>query len=111
MDWQQLLGELVQFVQEAAPAAWEAVRRQAIVTGVQYASVGFIFLILSGLSGIASWKDYKKFGRWDSEKPMGVWLFLSIIGAAIAAILFIVSIGRFINPDYYAIKLLIGYIQ
>lgn len=130
MEWQDVLAELVAFVQGAAPVIWESCVRQAVMTGIQNLLWAVIVLgglvtclrlrplflkkhleVLKSKEGRHSegWWGY----RYDNEyKVLAIWC---MVGAAILAIFFVGimngAIARLINPDYYAIQLLLRYVQ
>lgn len=113
MEWENLLGELVQFVSSAAPELWTIALKQVTVEAVQYALFSIVLFAASVAMVIAARRLEKraKEDRW-SDADMGA-VFLHIL----APLVFIGAVGllssfiwRVINPEYYAIKLLVGYI-
>lgn len=125
MDWTEVLAELISFIKTASPEIWAIVRRQVIVEGLQLTFWAIIFAIgaVAGgkLTKVLQVRIEKRFGDDDKRHYSSNYgdAAIGVVAVAVVAITCgIVSLGllsgaagRFINPDYYAIKLLLGYVH
>ena len=99
-----LLLEIVGAVKDMAPEAWEIIILQMRVQAIGYL-VGAIACFLSSIALIiATVKLAKDYGEEGLFLMPGL-LALFTIGGMIGCILS--SVGRFINPAYYAIKFIL----
>lgn len=112
MELQELLLELAEFVQQAAPEVWRIVRQQ-VIADIATRCVWFILCIAGsiaigkGANGVYKWS--KDDDDWDE-----LWQILAFAACAAAggAVLILNSIiVRLVNPDYYALKLLVELVQ
>lgn len=107
MDWKDILWELVQMIESAAPKAWEIALRQIYVNTIQN-----LMAVVAGVLGlISTWVIAIKVNgcsirEWDSEEwflpiTLSLICMLAIFGIGKA-------LGMIINPEYYAIQTLIN---
>ena len=111
---EEVLSKLVEFIESASPVIWETARRQVVVDLVQ----SIVWMVLCAIATYVCVKWSKYFWRKHQEDKYGyheVSVGFLIGGAAIAALIVAVSlthiIGVAINPNYYTIRLLLGYVQ
>ena len=122
---EDLINKLILLVQQTAPYLWEIARRQVLAVNIQdgiflvISIVGIVFF-LKVLPKIKDDDDcYEKdkidgFIYWSNEgyclAQFGGWasfgLFVIIATCNITSI-----VMRIVNPDYYALKVLLGLIQ
>lgn len=111
---EELLDRLIGIVQETAPYVWAIARRQVVskivASAIWATALLFTALLLAHLAKRCNKKRAKDtYGDW------GMWMAYSIVGvvlAMIAALGLTTDIVKWlINPDYYAIKLLLGFIK
>jgi len=111
---EEVLSKLVEFVESASPIIWETARRQVAVNLVQ----STVWMILCAVVAYACIRWSKHFGRKYQENKRGdddIPALALGLGAA-AAIVAVVSLltyiaGMAVNPNYYAIRLLLGCAQ
>jgi len=96
-----ILQQLIDMVKSTAPVLWAIYVKQAYVVGFQYTLSAITLLAVGGYFYICS----KKSDLDDEDKTFFGFLCASCI--LICVILIAISLGRFINPEYYAIKMLI----
>ena len=111
---EEVLSKLVEFIGSASPVIWETARRQVVVDLVQC----IVWMVLFAAVAYACVKWSKYFWRKHQEDKYGcheVSVGFLIGGAVFAVIIVAVLlthiIGVAINPNYYAIRLLLGYVQ
>lgn len=123
-----ILEKLVQFVETASPVIWQAAMRQVYVNAVSYLVWGVVFLALTVVAVYVVRRIYRTrheiqakkeatraaggyyYGRDEDENE------ITAILAAIGAIAFGITalglaqagIARFVNPTFYAIRLLLS---
>lgn len=117
----KLLTELINMVKNAAPALWAIARRQVLVESIEWA-IGFVFfvglcvLLLIWWKHINAWKRSEDFGGYsdDAEYDTQKWIIIamSVLMACINVLVILPEVyGRLINPDYYAIYVLIRLVK
>ena len=115
MEYQELLGQLVEFVQEVAPMVWRIAMKQVMVEAVQWGMAAVFSLMVVAVLVLVARYFYKKCNE-DNEDIEDIENVL--FPSALAVILFAFSLffvaevaGRLINPEFYAIQLLLGFAQ
>jgi hypothetical protein len=123
MDWQDLLKELVETVQNIAPRVWEIAIRQVYV-----GMIGWILFLLVALGGLilAIWifrsmlgsyrkevEAYKAKEQYSDPDPSWIVLgtFFVLLAMAITSLPIYEILARLINPHWYAIELLVNYVK
>ena len=114
MDWTDLIGQLIEMVESTAPALWKIAQQQVMA---DMAGRVFWMLFLSVLAVVC----YRLLRRWwvaiekcskSEEDFYGAGIvatsLISLVCAIIVPLIVSGVIKRLINPDYYALKLLIG---
>ena len=114
MEWQDILTELVQFVEQAAPMVWAIARRQVLVRAIQdvlwMIGSGALTIRLLNL-GRSSWRKYKEDER-SSYDMAAIAAYVGVVTCGFFGLYFLCTvIGQFVNPDYYAIKLLLQFAE
>lgn len=111
---EEVLSKLVEFVESASPVIWETARRQVIVDLVQC----IVWMAVCAAIAYICIKWSKHFWRKHQEDKYEAYDMPAIFLALGAAIAFFVGIGLLshvigvaVNPNYYAIRLLLGYVQ
>ena len=111
-------GKLVKALEELAPEVWQMVLLQVKVEMIQY----IIFIVVTIVLLVLFMKAITKLGGFDFifndyHAPAGSEMF-AVFGIVILAIMSVTSIifllslpGFLINPEYQAIKLLIGMVN
>ena len=111
MEWESVLLELMDLVKNTAPALWEVALRQV---GADAMELFIIFAALVGLA-FASWRV----NRWCSKKlddkgydfDLATGRGISLISMCFIAFVSLMPLTKaikyLINPDYYAIKILL----
>lgn len=112
METGDLLRELVQFLEQAAPMVWAVARRQVWVIAVQQ-SIAILGLgTVAWLLGKQYWKISSNRREYvDPELAQGTCVLIGGICAALCVALGLGLVGRIVNPDYYAAGLLLQYIR
>jgi hypothetical protein len=103
----ELIQKLIEFVETASPVLWESAYRQVYVEVAQLVIV-IIVAILLGLGGFALRRKQKQL---DGDDDGILWLPISSLWVCSVACLWMgVSgiIGHLLNPNWYAIKILLG---
>lgn len=120
MEWKEVLVELIEVVRTASESIWIMARRQAVVQGVQ-GVVGFVLCLLSIVAMVWLIKILLKKAQkeieecsytsawWNSDQSFSITLtgVLIFVEAIIAILLLMGSIGHFVNPDFYALRMLV----
>ena len=118
-----ILGELIEAVQAVAPALWATAQRQVLANTVGNAVWGAVFFLAAVVLGLVAYRNAKQWAkesvrsrhtrRDDFTPENAMW-----VASVFATILFIISIvylnvvlAYTINPDYYAIKVLLGLVR
>ena len=106
MNWQDILWELVQMIETAAPKAWEIATKQVQVMYYKSLLNGFVWTILGTIS---SWFVIKvAYGEdhdWENDVVL-LFLIFTLIPLVVGILCFSDVIGYSVNPEYYAIKAL-----
>jgi len=112
-NWTVIVEQLIGLVESTAPALWEMAQRQVIANAIEMA---FWAVLLSALAPVC-WKLarkwYKKLlecSRSDEDMygfGMVTAYLVFFIAAVIAPIMAVGAMKRFVNPSFYALKLLI----
>lgn len=107
----ETLRQLIDFLKEACPVIWGAVYKQVYVEAVAY-------VVLFVLALAATYACYRIFLYGQEEAKRDKWsdwgagslLFatLGALAAIIATICINAAIGRFVNPEFYAIRYFIS---
>ena len=111
MEWKDLLGELVALVQATAPELWRIARTQVLANIVSLTAWGLFTLCGTVGAGLLTRYGFRKENQYDRAEVLvpsiafGV-VFLSITVALVAGI-----VSRLINPDYYAIAVLMNLVK
>lgn len=108
---EESIKELIEFIKSIDPDVWEILLRQVYVQIFQ----GVFWAIATGSGSVASWKFAKKFyikykeegtySTWDLG--VGIGYLLSAVFGLISLALLSSSISMLINPEFYAIKLVL----
>jgi hypothetical protein len=107
----EVLKQLIDFLQTASPMVWETLIKQVYITGLSYVLWG------AGL-GVASFYCIKvgNYGRRQMEDDAD-WFggaILAFVGAALTGVtsfgLLVSAIAHFINPEFYAIQYILAQI-
>jgi hypothetical protein len=109
------LRELIGLVENTAPELWRIAIKQVYVGAVQNIVMG-VFGTWGGikLAGAAkrSWEKYQESTSFSSDDMSALLIGLvAVIVLGIAANVGLRAIGQFINPEFYAIELLINYVK
>ena len=111
---EEVLSKLVEFIGSASPVIWETARRQVVVDLVQ----SIVWMVLCAIATYVCVKWSKYFWRKHQEDKygchevsVGFLIGGAVFAALIATVLLTHIIGVAINPNYYAIRLLLGYAQ
>lgn len=113
MELQDVLTQLVLFVEEAAPAVWAIAMKQVMVRTIKR----IVWTILSAIAVPFLWKlaKHQRELHDDEFDLYDAGYVLSLIAMAVCIILGIANglaiIGYLLNPEYYAIELLLQYAQ
>ena len=110
---QQNIAEMLEAIKGVAPVVWNAYLRQEIMFGTMQTIVGAAFLILSIIS-IRKVLLYAKLRQREEKEWQKMsdsefyWLWVS--GVLVICVLIFLPQGilRLSNPEYYAIKNIIG---
>lgn len=107
----ELLRELIEFLKNASPMVWETLHRQVYVQAAQYA----FWLVLFGAAVIPCVVLVRKFlelreeDEWgDHELPIALGLMGCALFGILAAFCLVSAVSRLINPDYYAIQIILN---
>ena len=114
MEWELILGRLIELVENTAPTLWGIMVKQVYVHAVLAA-----FSLLASACTVpilvkqtkASWAEEVK--RHDDSVEYKRLVFTTGLGSVIVIILAatVKLIGYTINPEFYAIELLINYVK
>lgn len=111
MDWKDILWELVQMIENAAPHTWAIALRQVMVMAYKagmWAGVGLLLATVGGWIGIRNAVRCSK-SKYDDPSGWQILATCSIIGGGAIALSSLTGlIGYVGNPEYYAIEELVG---
>lgn len=112
----ELLKELIEFVQQASPLVWSALLKQVYIYAFQHLVWGVLFGSLALVCSIvcsrftAKWITLVKEEDYVEDHVS----FLSVFSGCLAILSWLITFGmliegisRFINPEYYAIRLIL----
>lgn len=116
-----LIQQLIDLVKQTAPALWAIARRQVLVESIEWA-IGFVFfiglcvLLLIWWEHINVWKRSEDFGGYSDEESFSTqkWIIIamSVMLTFVNVLVILPEVyGRLINPDYYAIHVLINLVK
>ena len=111
---EDVLSKLIEFVEVAIPQVWAAAYRQVYVDIVLKAVWGTILLIAAMFLGKAAIPGWVAEIVKDTRAMNGFEFTFGIVAAGfsiIAAICFSSIIGPLMNPNYYAIKVLLALVE
>jgi len=127
MNWEEAIAELIGLVKSAAPALWEVARRQAYANAAQKGiallmMISAIGLLVRGarkaeLAYTKAVKEHDGVPRWKwirtEEDNGGYWflMFCAVLTGVFATLLAGDLVAQLINPDYYAIKVIIDLVK
>jgi hypothetical protein len=111
MEWKELLQDLIQLVESAAPHLWRIAVKQAYVEAMQF-GIAALAMFGIGCTLLFIAKKWRENDPFDDGDPNFVFPFVtSIFFFGLSLPFFGSAIGRLINPEYYAIELLINYVK
>ena len=106
----ELLSELIAFVKQASPALWQIAQQQVRVEAIQ-GTIGFALLLAA--TALCAWVCVV-FYRGNDDSDLAAMVLGAVIGiiALVWSMLVLVdTIGRWLNPDFYAIQILVGLVK
>lgn len=112
MEWKDVLAQLVTFVQETSPEIWRILLKQTRVMALQNLFGFFVSVTIVILLRKAAKKATEKaeeINDWEIELSMAFlfsWIGI-VIACCIACCFLSDTIALFVNPEFYAIELLI----
>ena len=107
MEWETLLQDLIALVSNTAPLLWAIALKQVYVKAAQ----GMIAVIGFVAGSIYLWKQAVTFtGKYDSGDRQVLKL-LSIVCVVGVFVGTAIIAGYLINPEFYAIELLVDYVK
>ena len=115
-----LISELIALVQQTAPELWRIAMRQVMTKVISDAVllVVFALIVIGGLitiKKVRAWRRSDDFDKYDEGDASEIILSIAIVGAISATIGFLVTafilIGYVVNPEYYAIQVLLDLVQ
>jgi len=110
----RVLIELVEFVKNAAPAVWAIAVRQVYVRAWMNLAVSIVALVLFIVSSVYTkklWLETKDLYYSEKEPLLAITVSLAIVTFLIFIFCGLASIPYFINPQYYAIQVLLELVQ
>jgi hypothetical protein len=105
MEWKDLILELVNAVKSTSFVVWTTTIKQVIVQGIQLG----IWSLISATCSIIAWVSATNYHKKNKVDP-DLFIFVQILTFGltfITVVLLTTMLGRFINPEYYAIAILI----
>lgn len=110
-----LLQELVTYLKEVSPMLWETLMRQVYMNAVATSAWAVAMLVLAGISLYVCRKAYKKTSaenrEWSSSVIDEMSVIFGAVGFVTGVIVFMIcitmAIPMFLNPQYYAIQLIL----
>ena len=113
---EEILRKLVEFIENASPVIWAAASRQVAVNAIRTILAAIVFLVATlVLARLAAYcnKRYHEDERESEDWNVGRWtsITLGLVFFVIFLILAIGVIGPLVNPDYYAIQVLINLVR
>ncbi len=122
----QALTELIQAIKEIAPAIWDIALKQVNVQIAQNFA-GAVVMLIIGITGIVLGikyykhyklyqKNYRDVSDWMDDGESALWICLPGLMFGIPCLLlwvipFMEAIVRVINPEWYAIQILLGLVK
>jgi hypothetical protein len=100
----KLLQQLIDAVKMATPVIWEALVRQVYVSTIAFGVGGVILCVFSIALAVAGKKTDISDG--DHSIQYAFWFF-SFFFASASMALFTCGVMRWLNPNYYAIQMII----
>jgi hypothetical protein len=125
---EDLIQKLIDLVQKGAPLLWEIARKQVLNTNIQDILITIVLIVgscflLRLLRKLRNQENYDY--RTDKEKEPGYYYIgeteygaSKIFGYIAIALMWVFTmtnivsiVMRFVNPDYYALRILIGLVK
>ena len=107
----ELLIQLVEFTKTASPIVWAALVKQAYVVGCTYlvwaAVVSALCLLFIRLANYGL-QQFKEDPNSEWEYGLVIFLALGVFAGLISVGLFLEGISHLINPEYYALMLILS---
>lgn len=108
MESNELLQELIKLVEQAAPQLWQIAIRQVYVEVIKNMLI-FLFLVTLIILLI---KVYKKVESYKLDLELkAVVIFVVVVLCGFLIFNLYAIIARLINPQFYAIELLLSYVR
>ena len=101
----ELAEQLIALVQEASPVVWAALMRQVYIDAARALVIAVVLAITAVVVVIAGFYAWKK---WDDAGALFFSLALAPIPGLISLMELISAAQRYLNPAYYAIRLILG---
>jgi len=96
-----ILSELVKFLQEVSPLVWQSLIKQVYSEAIAY--------VIWGIGLAIACPFLVKFAKRMEDEPVGFFAYIAVGIAALASLLLLTSaIQHFINPEFYAIRLIVS---
>lgn len=111
-----VLRKLLQMVQEMSPFVWQTLLRQVHIHAIQniiwavFFSISvFVFLRLAKHSWLQSNEDPFNGGEWKALCMVSIILAIACLVASLESTTS--AIGRFLNPDFYALQYILSQLK
>ena len=95
---ERLVLKLIELVEKSSPALWAIARRQVMVDVLQ----GVVFLVMMAILAVVIWYAADEFVT-NYERLAIKWALVIVI-ALFMVVVVTASVGRLMNPDYYAMR-------
>ena len=111
MEWKDLLGELVALVQQTAPELWRIARRQVLANIVSLAMWGLFTLCGTVGAGLLTRYGFRKVDTYDRDEVLVPSIASGVLFLVLTVAIVVGIVSRLINPDYYAIAVLMNLVK
>lgn len=110
---ENILQQLIDMVKATAPALWAIYIKQAYIYGAQEIAWSIVFLVLGTILFRIGKNEFRKLKK-DKNYDAGGGYF-AFVGTAITWIAFVLTlvgaVAKFVNPEYYAIQIMLSAIK
>ena len=103
MEWESVLGELVEFIKNVAPDVWSTFVRQVYINAWGFA-IAAIALSVTAIPVIRGGNKAKLSNDHDTRDTAGFFYTFGVGLLAIALLCVFLAFSRFVNPEYFVVR-------
>jgi hypothetical protein len=105
----EILRELIEFIENASPAVWSTLLKQVRLdafSGLAWAVVMIVVAVVAFWLASSAYKNDNSRDDWREEKMVGGSIAF-VLSSVVAFALSVDAIMRLVNPEFYAIRFIL----